>query len=457
MQKQGKVGVLLRALDPLFIEAQNPKAELFYFVLRGGRDAELAKLLLDDSHIITLTRRPNAPSCASLSTGELLAWTDLKARAKKHDLDAFLLSHRGTKALDAWSKHSQITLVSTPLVDQLRFENKIWFDSFLENHQIPKPRSQVITVAKGFSLPFPGKVVLQKPLSFGGVGTFFVSSNREVSGLLRKGAFSLGEQLLAREFAPGRTYGITVWVGPDTIACSAAREQCFFRDPPAPAPRLFAGVQWVPASNFALKTRSRISDVFTSLGRLLHGERFFGFANFDFLVTPSGNVLVLECNPRLSSATPQLLLEPKLIHSLPVGKWFIEQAGRPLPYKRAPRVLGLPSGDYAGALFDIPAQDPSGPFASSPSELGRECTNGCYEVNKGRLSYLGPDYRRLSTEGLQFMFFSEHRTGERVAGDETTGTIISHTPLFTARGFPTERARGLMRRFQTALPLRKKM
>jgi hypothetical protein len=461
MPKRGerkKVGVLLRALDPLFMEAQSPNADFLYFVLRGGRDAELAKVLLDDTQIVTLSRKADAPSCASLSTGDLLSWTDLKAKAKRHSLDAFLISHRGTKSLDAWSKQAHISLISTPLADQLRFEDKIWFDEFLRSHNLPKPRSAKIVAAKGLPLPFPGKAVIQKPLSFGGVGTFFVSSARELSSLLRSGAIESGEQLLAREFAPGRTYGVTIWVGPDVVACSAVREQCFFKNrslqnSAPPAPRLFAGIQWVPSSSFAPGTRRHISEVLKALGQVLHREKFFGFANIDFLVTPEGKVLILECNPRLSSATPQLLAEPRLIHSLPVGKRFIEQAGETLKYKRHPKLLGLPSGNYSGALFDLPAQDPAGPFATAQSEIAKEATNGRYELKGGRLAFLGPDLRRLSKGAHEFIFFSEHRTGERVAGDETTGTIISHSPLFTNKGFPSALALKLMKRFQTARPL----
>jgi len=435
------------------MELQRPDADLLYLVLKGGRDEALAKQLLPKKRVLTLQRKRRSPSCAALSTGDLLRWTNLKAVAKAAHLGAFMLSHRGTHELTKWSQTSKIPLISTSLKDQLHFEDKIWFDRLLAAHRVPKPKSKVLRASVVKTLPFPGRVVLQKPLSFGGVGTFFLDRPSGLRALLGEGLVSKGERLLARAFLPGKTYGITIWIGHDTVACSALREQCFFPESKkgvgsAPEPRIFAGVQWIPTASLGSKVSTSISAVFSRLGRVFHKKRFFGFANFDFIVTPEGHIAVLECNPRLSSATPQLVAVPELIHNLPVGKWFIEETLTPKPYARTPKVFGLPAVAYQGALFDIPAWDPLSASVPQALLITREPQIGRYF--KSASKFLGPNLQSLRNRAGEFMFFSEHKKGERVTVDETIGTIISHRRLFRPSGMPSAEALQLMREFQSA-------
>jgi hypothetical protein len=245
-----------------------------------------------------------------------------------------------------------------------------------------------------------------------------------------------GGRYLARAYVRGRPYGITVFVAPGHVALSAVRLQCYY---PGAASRAFAGVQWIPTASLAPRLRRRIDATFLKIGALLHRRRFFGFANLDFMVDARDRVLVLECNPRMSAATPQLLLRQKRLAGLPVDELFLRGFTAPRVYPRSFTASPMPPSDYDGATLDVVA--PPGVTRIAQGHL-----SGVYRLGAPDIPYLGPDVRSLDFPG-EISLVSFAGEGQPCAEGDTLATILSNARLYDDDGEMLPAARRILARF----------
>jgi hypothetical protein len=205
------------------------------------------------------------------------------------------------------------------------------------------------------------------------------------------------------------------------------RLQCYHPDGEGTAPRAFAGVQWIPSSALARGLRRRLDVTFLSLGELLYRRRFFGFANVDFMIDGRGRIFVLECNPRMSAATPQLLRFPELLGGVSAGALFLQGflGGRGYPRDHARRPL--PTTEYQGATLDVVYA------ARREGVVTREPASGLYTLAAGALGYVGPDVRRLAGPGeLAAVCFG--RVGQTCRSGDTLASVLSSDALYDERG-----------------------
>lgn len=426
-----RVAMFPRGIDGLFL-LPGGGVELLALVQRGSPEEDWAHRALGPGRLLpyTLHRSDLGPYPA---TEELLAHSDIPAVLAEGGAAALFLGASCTPTTFAWGRRHGVRLLMTDFRDQRRFEDKIWFDGFMRCHGIPRPAGGPVVLERASDFPLEGPAVVQAPDSMGGEGTYFVRGRDDVGRLLGTGALASGQRYLVRERIEGRPYGITVFVAPGGVALSAVRLQCYH---PTRADgrvvRDFAGVQWVPARELGEALRRRIDETFPRLGELLHGRGFFGFANIDFMVDGEDRIFVLECNPRMSAATPQLLRYPELVSGVPAGAVFLQGTlGR--SRRASPRALErawLPQTSYCGATLDVvhaPEQ------IDGPGLVRREFPNGLYRLGVDGLSFLGPDVRRLSGPD-EVALFSFARAGQRCRRGDTLASIVSNLALYGQSG-----------------------
>jgi hypothetical protein len=354
-------------------------------------------------------------------TDALLEGSSIGSVLASARVGALLLSAACSPATRAWATGHGIELWMVDYEHQRRLEDKLWFDAFLKRHGIPTPRGGVILA--GPSMSVRGRSVIQARESQGGEGTYFVDGTRAARALVRDGRLLAGERYLLRAFVRGAPFGITIFVGPSRVSLSAIRRQCYY--PRTAASPVFAGVQWLPSSLLSRRLRRRLDELFLRLGELLHHQRVFGFANIDFIVDPSERVWVLECNPRMSAATPQLFHVPGLLASGDRGVSFAAGFTRRRRFSSRFVREPIPDTTYEGATLDV--------VSHVGGLVRRTWRSGVYRFTDAGARYVAPDPKSLAGED-DVCLVSFARKGQRAAELDSLAGVVSQAPLYDERG-----------------------
>ena len=362
------------------------------------------------------------------STGDSLLHSDVARVLRRHKIGALLLSSSFTPQVREWGQRHGVRILAPDYELQRRLENKLWFDRFLARQKIPRPESGIVVAGKtGPTLTRRASegVVVQRADSMGGEGTFYLDSLAEWPALAERLQLPRGERCLVRQFIAGRPLGISVFVAPGVIALSAVRLQCYYPQLPGQSRRLFAGIQWLSTRELSARLKGHISAVFKRLGLLLYRRRYLGFANFDFLADESDRVWLIECNPRMSAATPQLLANPALSRGVPLGQLLLGNYRTPQPWPRQPQVFGFPPSDFAGATLDLTSQ------AAQFGPVKREMVSGPRRQQGGHYSLYSLAVKwQLAMHG------------------STLGMILADFPLYDSAGELASAGQRVVSRFR---------
>jgi GNAT superfamily N-acetyltransferase len=362
------------------------------------------------------------------ATGDVLPGSDIARLLQRRGIGALLLSSSFTPQVRDWAAKHGIRILAADYEQQRRLENKLWFDRFLARHGIPRPKAAVAVVGNSLARRASEgmeRVVVQRADSQGGEGTFYLDSVADWPQLCEEMQLPRGERCLVRAFIDGRPLGITVFVAPGVIALSAVRLQCYHGLQAGQSRRLFAGVQWLPSDELSLRLRARMDAVFRRLGKLLYRRRYFGFANFDFVADDNDRVWLIECNPRMSAATPQLLADAALSGGVPTGRLLLGGFLAMRKWPRRPAFSGLPASTFAGATLDIISG------SDQPCLVRREYASGTFPDRQGG-----------------FQLFSLAARGQLAEPETTLGTILADAWLYDARGELNAAGRRLIERFR---------
>ena len=333
-----KIAVMLNTLDPFFFPAGTAD-DCIFPVQAGSALAALGERQLGNDSILTYHANEPVPE---LDTA--LQKTDLGTRMKSAGITHLVMPHRASEAVHAWADQNDILIVAPPFDLQRDLEHKIRFDNALQKYGIPAPR----TISQADIRTEKGPIVAQESASFGLYGTrFFVNGSSFLDDPMYK-----TPDLLIRVYEDGLPVGISLLIDKDGNYCiSALRRQCFIYENGFPA--IFTGVQWMPYSYFDAATLHAVEQVMESLRTMLLDMRFRGLANFDLLLSGS-DCKVLECNPRLSSATAHIFGGHGLTPLDDPWAFFVNACiGSPndsIHDKHIPRV------EYEGALLDVDVQ-----------------------------------------------------------------------------------------------------
>lgn len=418
------VGVLPKGLDDLVQAFSLPKKKVFYLTEKKSLEENWICQFLPQKQILKYCFQNEPQNLDRHNLENILKYSDLTKVLQKQKIKFLVFSNSHSLFLDKWSKANEIQIIATPYLLQKKFENKLWFDAFLDKNKIPHPESRVYNFAQKTPL-WKTKMVLQKAHSCGSEGTFFLENQKGIEALILDGKIRKNENCLLRKFVQGKSYGITVFVGADLVALSALREQCFY-----PAEQFgkinFAGIQWVSAQILSAKLAQKINTIFTQLGRLLHQKKFLGYANFDFIVAQNEQVYLIECNPRFSASNPQLLQFPILIGGVATEQFFLHDFIAKKKFIE-PEIHSFQNQNFfqgTNLLIKVPPK----------TTIRKMFENGIYGFKKDKILYLDADIRKLKLQGQEFIFHSNTNQGRYYPELMDTANVITNFPLFDTAG-----------------------
>ncbi len=335
-------------------------------------------------------------------------------------VDTYLMTARCSPRVHQWAQQHGLTLLMTRFDLQDQLENKLWFDGFLRAHGLPVPPRMPLPLG---ATDWQGPVAIQEPDSLGGEGTFLVRAPDQLAQLWGQGHLQPGRPYLTRALLPGQAFGITVFVDASLTLLSAIRQQCYA---PATQHLLFAGVQWATALPDPL--RQQLSRIFLRLGRALREVEFRGFANVDFLLDPQQNVWILECNPRLSAATPQLARHRQTTGGFDLTERFEDVEFLSRPEAATIDEQGIAQSDFAGSTLDLAV-----PPSLHGYRLTRVLPSGRYTARDGHLLYLGAELRDPLALG-EFQLVALAQPGDVLQAEQCVATVQATVPLYDDAG-----------------------
>lgn len=422
-----RLGVFPRSIECLFIEPKLPGIDFHYLVASKSREENWIRRFLPPKQILTYTPINTDKYTSLFSTCDIFTQTNLASVCQKAEIQSILMPGKSNDTIYQWARHHQIDLLSTNYQTQKQFENKIWFDNFLDAHHLPKPQSWVVSGSTS-KLP-PGKLVIQDADSCGSEGTYFISSIEELDKLRMQSIIQPEQTYLLREYVSGKPYGISVFITPDVVALSAIRLQCYTRDVISQQ-RFFSGVQWISTNNFSQNVIENLNKLFMELGRLLKRQHFFGFANFDFMIDDQDHIFLIECNPRLSAATTQIIALKQLISNLDTGGLFLQGLCQTSIESSQYRQYLIPNSEFQGSMAEVMI------FATreQPYRVFTPASLGIYTWDHNHLTFSGPSLHNFGSERYNLLYYSDIEKGQVYFQTSEVGTVLSTFPLFDQQG-----------------------
>ena len=426
-----KIGLFVDFFGFLQAAENLPLADYYYLAAENTRDLEWAKKFLPEEKILTYKIGWKYGYFHNYTTDKLIRDSNLTEVLKKNGIGILVPGFDCSQFVFDWAAENNLKIASIDHRFQHLFENKVYFDKFLDANGFPKPKSFITQFPLASPLPFIGKFVLQVPTSRGGTGTFFLETTEEIENLIKAKILKTKTDYLLREFISGKTYGISVFVGQDFLALSTARQQCFL-DLDKQHNKVFRGVQWV-GNNFSDNLKKKINENFSRIGQLLQKKGYFGFANFDFMIDDQENLYFIEFNPRLSSATPQIFLNPALLSDLPLGQIFLEKFLEVKTFRPKSNFYPYPKTDFEGSLLEIIIRCPE---EDKKCQVKKEYTNGIYASDREAFVFEDPDIRKIKPQikEKKVIFYSDVQKGESYGHQTAVFHLFSTYRLFQEDG-----------------------
>lgn len=406
-----KIAIFLNCLEPIFFSRMN-QLSCYVLVDKESPLYSLAQKNLPASQVIpfSFSKKTKKHSISLLKT---LAEPDLVLQLKKNKITHFVVPHRLSKTLVLWSRKHKLKLIGIDLKQQ-RLENKLYFDNLLKKNGLSSPRTLSLADLSGKSRPKTW--VAQTEESFGFFGTRFFSSFSKWRKFFKQQ--KSGTKMLVREYLSGPSLGVSIFLDKQgNYFYSALRRQCFSYD--QGFPKSFLGLQWLPKSFLSPQINHGIDKILLKLKKVLVNEGFYGLANFDFLIH-KGKPLILECNPRLSSATPQIFSVPTLTNCPDPWRFYLNIFFGLREEKI--KATNLPPSKFAGAILDIDVKQ--------EIKIKKVLAPGVYVWQKNKLVWFSDSFADYHRNPQALFLFHEFIGQEQLQANETLCTIFSQQPLF---------------------------
>ncbi len=416
------VGVLPCDEESIILRS-SPYFELRYLIAKGTPEQSWAQQFLPFNKVHLYSLPADRPSLEVNTFADIFKYSNIAKVIRKNKIGYVWLTidNDSRKDLYGVAKEYHFEIIGPTKIWQDNLENKIWFDQFLAKNGLPRPASQTISSPRNKVL-LQSPLVLQTALSDGGEGTFFLKSSADLKRILKL-TTAKPDHYLLREYVSGKPCGITILCTSNIVALSAVREQCFIEHKEGRP--VFVGIQWIPSTS--IKRRADlINRVFLRLGEILQQGGFMGYANIDFIISNTGAVRIIECNPRFSSSTAQLALNPRLISNLQSGNLIIEEYLNKTVLSRQ-RKLPMPKSEYRGAVLHLDID------SREEFRVSRIHPVGVYQLKNKDIKFISPDIRKIK-QYHEFIYFSMIALNERFIQNKAAGLIKANFPLFNSSG-----------------------
>ena len=406
--KKNRIAIFLNCLEPIFLSPEN-KRSCFVIVEKSSFYSSFARSNFSAAKLIFFSKRKRKNG--QISFWEMLKEPDLINRLKQKKITHFVVPHRYYAKIGEWAKKNNIKLIG-PVQSQQKYENKLFFDNFLKKNNISSPPmvdKRNLTAKKS-----PNTLVVQTEESFGLFGTKFIKGGESLSEIKIN-----NKKLLIRKFLSGPSLGVSIFLNKKGYYFfSSLRRQCFIYN--RNIPNKFLGIQWLPINFFSKKIRQKIANILSRLAMELGKSGFYGLANVDLIISKD-EPYILECNPRLSSATPQIFSIEKLTNIKNPWNFYLDIFLKP---QRTVRVKAdkLPNSDYIGSILDIDVYE--------KAVIKKVLPIGIYLWKNNKTIFISNSTDAYQKNKNALFLFHELSGGETLNKNETLCTIFSHTPLF---------------------------
>lgn len=399
------------SLEPLFF-GEKARNALFPLVLKGSAMEELAKNNFSSGKIIPITLQPKDGSVFSF---EKLPWnSDITAQLKKFGVNCLVAPYPYTRRLERWAQKNMFTVLSTPAELQKSLENKHTFDTMLKHRRIRSPKTFTKSDCAR-TKSSNGGVIVQRHQKDGS----YVTSLVPIKWLDRKYVSIDMKRTLIREYIDGIPLGVSICLDRDgNFFYSSLRRQCFAFRNGTPDFKKFIGIQWVPRSFFSVRALQNIEAELKKVTAALRSNGYVGIANIDFILSKE-KAYILECNPRLSSATPQVFSISQLTSSRDPWNFFLNA----LLKNKNKKIMrsAIPASRFIGATLDGEMENKKNKLFPKP---------GVYALANGKIAFLSTDMNSLLRNNHCFSFIHEAPYPGYRKARTIPYTIISTIPLY---------------------------
>lgn len=349
---------------------------------------------------------------------EILTHTNLSRLIRQHHIEAVSPDTYSTAYLERWAKRNKVRVVCTPIAQQKKYENKLFFDRFLHRNKLPVPKSRILKTAQDVDRVDTFPVVLQTPNSMGSAGTYVIRDRDELIRFIvteKKADFPL----LCREFIGGSIpIGVSILVGSKKLLFSAIRMQAYFTQPSGKS--TYYGVQWMKTSAFHPTAIKKLNESLLKAGTAMQEKGFRGIAAFDIMVRDQ-DIYFIECNPRTGGSSPQLASQKELVHGLNFTDEYVSiMTGGDLSAHRP----FIPDSRYEGFTMDIGFLADLLPQGLPLGHL----KTGVYSYHSGRLDFLSSKVEEFSKKSNVFIYYVRP-VGAVLDPHYFMGFLFSHFPL----------------------------
>lgn len=409
-----KIAYFLKSLDLVFSQEQT--YEIYPICLKNSEEMRIAETELHLTNIIPIKLNKKDINFSELKGDAVFKNSNLAKQLKKYEINCIFL-RKSTKYLEQWSKKNNIIILSPSYQLAEKFEDKLYFDNFLKKTGTISAKSLVLR-SKKFPLPFD-QTVIQIPKSTGGEGTFFADSEKSFKKIIK----TLNLPLLAREYKNGLAVGVSFFVDQKNVYLSAMNRQCFLKNPNNGLLGLFIGIQWLPSKIFSKEIYNKISLDLIKIAEKIRQKGLSGMFNLDFILSKTGQTFFLECNARITAATPQIIAVEQLHGRTDFMRLLINHfcrknypAAKPSP---------LPENSFQGAQMSVELP---------PQTITNLIPGGFFEFKKNKIQRIQLknrlDFLKLKN-GL--FFHNETNKGENYQKTITVGTVFTNFPMYNIK------------------------
>src|SRR3989339_254577 len=357
MQTKFKAAIVINAIEPVFFTAKH----LFQCSILVQEQTPLAEFAVANFSCQKLIYFKAQAACEEpLTFAEILAKTNLGEQLVAQQIKYLVVPHRSSIFIEQWAKKRGIELMVTPWSTQKRLEDKIYFDNLLKKYRLASPPT-VNLAGRDLEKVNHKSYVVQKSGSYGLFGTKFMSAS-DLSAFRKKHLRQVSSYLV-REYLPGVPIGVTIFLDKaGNYFYAGLRRQCFLNK----------------------------------------------------------KALVLECNPRLSSATPHIFAGLSLATNPNPWQFFLDTFWDKQQLTISDR--RLPVSDFTGSLLDIDL--------AATGSLKQILPVGVYSFKNGRVKFVGQRMKIFFNHPDYFLLFHELRQISALKRGATLCTILSNFPVF---------------------------
>lgn len=267
---------------------------------------------------------------------------ELTKKLNEKKIEGYFPYGRSSYGLEKWGRDNNIKILASPWSLQKKIENKIFFDKLLKKRGVSSPKSWIIESEKEIELIDKFPVILQGPSSWACEETFLIKSKSEIKRMIS--GKNLKYPILCREYIKGIPMGITVILDGENMIFSSIRAQAVgFNEE---GTLKYYGLQWVKTKDINKKAIKKIEEEVTRISMGLMEIGLKGIASIDFMLKDD-DVFILECNPRMSMASPQISQNTELLHNYEIVEEFTKAVCDSL----INNAQHIPKTDYEGCVL----------------------------------------------------------------------------------------------------------